>query len=388
MTRKEAQAVLEITGQADSRTIKSSFRKLMARHHPDAAGSESPEVLRRAQLINEAYSTLRGTSEAGQTAFTEKKAARKEKTAWKGKTAEHAFTERTIYRAFSPWEGAGPIYEEAARGKYEWDPDLEDFGCLLKSMNEAAAELLEEAERRSRGGWGDERRGVGRKEDEQKEDERRRARQREGERREAGRKEDEHRREGGREGRFLCQAELFHLLAGQFIRPVYCLEKLAVPEAGNEPGGYTCSAVREKAPARIYKFRGFLGAKGSDRTWGAVTGVKKGDELKAASLVNNRLAVSDGKGSPLGHLSLAEDQWYYIVIPILQRRLAQVKLVAEHIEIEKNRRPRRARVHVNLYLRIEKIEELREDADLEGNTERNRRIRQVLDQYEAYIRRD
>lgn len=363
MTRKEAQAVLGITGQADSRTIKSSFRKLMARHHPDAAGSESPEVLRRAQLINEAYSTLRGTSEAGQTAFTEKKAARKEKTAWKGKTAEHAFTERTIYRAFSPWEGAGPIYEEAARGKYEWDPDLEDFGCLLKSVNEAAAELLEEAERRSRGGWGDERRGV-------------------------GRKEDEHRREGGREGRFLCQAELFHLLAGQFIRPVYCLEKLAVPEAGNEPGGDTCSAVREKAPARIYKFRGFLGTKGSDRTWGAVTGVKKGDVLKAASLVNNRLAVSDGKGSPLGHLSLAEDQWYYIVIPIFQRRLAQVKLVAEHIEIEKNRRPRRARVQVNLYLRIEKIEELREDADLEGNTERNRRIRQVLDQYEAYIRRD
>ena len=43
---------------------------------------------------------------------------------------------------------------------------------------------------------------------------------------------------------------------------------------------------------------------------------------------------------------------------------------------------------MNLYLRIEKIEELREDADLEGNTERNRRIRQVLDQSAAYIRRD
>lgn len=324
MIVREAQNILGVTRQEDDRAVKTKFRKLMALYHPDAAGAESPEVLRRAQLINEAYSILCKRAEAGKTGLREKTDSREEQ-GWKGKIIENAFAERVIYRSLLLWEEQEKSYERAAKGKYEWDPDLEEFDCLLKSVNQAAVELLENAERQN------------------------------GFCREDG--------SGWQEARFTYQARLFHLLARQFIRPVSCLHKLARPEEIDGQG------------RAVYRFRGFLGCKGSGRARDAMVSLKKGDLLKVVSLRDNRMMISREDGTPLGHLSLAEDRWYYVVIPILESRLAQVKFIVADVEINKKRRPYQARVNVDLFLRMEKA------AETETVCDRNQEIQDILDEY-------
>lgn len=59
MTIQEACTILEVSGEDDDPSIKLKYRKMMAKYHPDAVGSDDTEHKIKAQLINEAYSTLR-----------------------------------------------------------------------------------------------------------------------------------------------------------------------------------------------------------------------------------------------------------------------------------------------------------------------------------------
>lgn len=333
MTLKEAQNILGITDETDLREVKLKFRKLMTQYHPDAAGQENPEILKKAQMINEAYGILRGKQEAKQDSIKKKKENSKEKPLWKGTIVKDAFTERAIYRSFSVWEDGGASYEKIAKGKFKWDPDTEDFDCLLKSINQAALELLEAIEHQNHIYSRVEREGA------------------------------------CREYRFACQAKLFHLLAGQFIMPVFCMKKLAVVHETDEQG------------RTIYKFRGFLGTKERGSSQRAMSLLKKGELLRVVSLKDNRIMVSDNEGTLLGHLSLAEDLWYYIVIPVLKQRLAWVKMEVADVEAERGRHPYQVKVKVDLYLRMETME------DVEADTDTNQEIQAVLKEYERIWRR-
>ena len=51
-------AVLGVPADADRATIKSAYRRLMSRHHPDRAGDD-PDATARAQAINDAYRRIR-----------------------------------------------------------------------------------------------------------------------------------------------------------------------------------------------------------------------------------------------------------------------------------------------------------------------------------------
>lgn len=51
-------AVLGVPADADQATIKSAYRRLMSRHHPDRAGDD-PGATARAQAINDAYRRIR-----------------------------------------------------------------------------------------------------------------------------------------------------------------------------------------------------------------------------------------------------------------------------------------------------------------------------------------
>lgn len=357
MTINEARQILGVTDQDDLKAVKSGFRKRMARYHPDAVGAETEEVLKRAQAINEAYTLLRkvlagadgepeGTDDKTyESRETRKRAAsRKDRTgagkkepeeesAWAGRIMADAFVERRIYRPLflSAWEEEAAGYQEVAKGRYVWDPDLESFPCFLRSINEAAVELLEEVEQQ-----------------------RRRAEQPETD-------------------RFPFQIRLFHLLAGQFIPPVSCLRKLARPEM-------TDTAGRE-----IYRLRAFLGTKERrDSKMGrALSRLEKGELLYVAALKEERLMAADSEGTRLGPLSFAEDRWYYVVFPLLMAHAAQVKLVVDGVT------GRRAgsrlggsysvRVDVDMYLRMDLPAE--PGWEPAPDPDRDRHIRRVLEDY-------
>lgn len=51
-------AVLGVPANAEPAVIKSAYRRLMARHHPDRAGGD-PDATARAQVINDAYRRIR-----------------------------------------------------------------------------------------------------------------------------------------------------------------------------------------------------------------------------------------------------------------------------------------------------------------------------------------
>ena len=55
MTIEQAYELLGVTKQQNEKEIKRKFRKLMAMHHPDVIGSNSPEQIKQAQRLNEAY---------------------------------------------------------------------------------------------------------------------------------------------------------------------------------------------------------------------------------------------------------------------------------------------------------------------------------------------
>lgn len=321
MTIKEAASLLGVTRYDDDRTIKQKFRKMMGQYHPDAVGSDDPEHIKRAQLINEAYSLLREQ-------VMKKMKIPTPSPVWKAKVLEHAFMERTIYMIL--WEDHRKEYIEVTKGRYEWDPDLEEFDCLLKSLNHIVMELLEKIEHQN-DIYDDTEYDI-------------------------------------KVQRFPYQVRLFHALAGQYILPISSLKKLVSPIKIDEQN------------RNIYKFQAFLGTKGYSNIYRAMSHLKNGDLLYIDSLKNNRIMVSDRDGVLLGHLSLGEDSLYYVIIPILKKQLAQVKFVVTAMEVKRNLRPYAVRVNVDLYLRMENMEEIDTASD------QNLKIAAVLNRYDSYLK--
>lgn len=175
MSLTRARALLSITEEDDLASLKKKYHRLMSACHPDALGSDRPEHLRRAQEINEAYRLLKEDPQA----FTAGAAVyrREEQPAWSGELNEWAFRERNIYLYYSLEVEEILPYYRAARGKYLWDPDEEEFPLFLISIHKLVKDLCEEAD-----------------------------------------------------ADVAAQSRLFHYLAEQFIDPVTVLRKIARPE--------------------------------------------------------------------------------------------------------------------------------------------------------------
>ncbi|MDE6964315.1 MAG: DnaJ domain-containing protein, partial [Lachnospiraceae bacterium] len=59
MTPEQAKRILNIDREDDKAAIRRKYHRLMSAFHPDAAGADKPEHIRRAQEINAAYSLLK-----------------------------------------------------------------------------------------------------------------------------------------------------------------------------------------------------------------------------------------------------------------------------------------------------------------------------------------
>lgn len=324
MNLEEAMEILDVVQGEDKAKIRKKYRSLMRRYHPDALGSDRPEQIRRVQQMNEAYHLL-----MKQEVPILRSARKRRKWEWTGTVNADAFCERNVYLHYSMDVEGESLYYQAARGKYMWDPEEEEFSLFLISLRHAAKELLEQVERRQ---------GTFREEDTLQSDH-----------------------------RFQVQAKLFHLLTRQFIDPLAALRKAAKPKMIDSEG------------RAVYQFRAWVGAEGSGEAFRATGELKEGAPIYPKAFQGHRILVKNREGKVLGHLSFDEDYLYFCLIPLLKEKCAKVRM---HVrDVKENRRgwPHKAKVDVDFYFRLEQEPPKDRTGDL------NEEIRELLLAYETKL---
>lgn len=157
MTRTQAYRVLGLTEDADRAEIKSRYRQLMHKLHPDSRSEEKENYPYSAREINEAYgilvkgkgakdSFIRRTKESTTSkAEWEAKRLHRQKKNWNAPENPHAYCIRNIYQYVEDADGAVIGEFVITEGKYLWTIE-EDFPLFLKSIFACSNRLLQEIE--------------------------------------------------------------------------------------------------------------------------------------------------------------------------------------------------------------------------------------------------
>ena len=135
MTLKEAYKILGASQKDDPRTVKTKYKKLLILYHPDSdpTGKRDPEDDEKIRQVIEAYRKIResdGESGYDPYEFT-----------WDAFENRNAFSERNIYVQFKMYDEELPL-SRMARGRFVWDPDMEEFRLFSKSVLEACKEVI------------------------------------------------------------------------------------------------------------------------------------------------------------------------------------------------------------------------------------------------------
>ncbi|WP_022762793.1 J domain-containing protein [Butyrivibrio sp. AD3002] len=135
MTLKEAYKILGASKTDDDSEIKAKYKRLLFLYHPDSApGKErNPEDDEKIRQVIEAYRKIRESE--GKT-FIEKY-----EFSWDAFENSKAFSERNIYVQFRIYDEALPL-SKMARGRFIWDPDMEEFSLFSKSVLESCKEIM------------------------------------------------------------------------------------------------------------------------------------------------------------------------------------------------------------------------------------------------------
>ena len=325
--------LLGVDDDDDSSYVKKRYRSLMQQYHPDASGDD-PRLLVKAQLINEAYHVITRHMTAGGSADGSGREGQEGKI-WDFPQNEYAFCNRDIYLSRAFYEDYRLDGYKIARGKYFWDAEREDFKHLLLSLNQLCSDRLEEIERKY---------GIY--------------------------NVDEY---GLSSQQAVYKTRIFHLLVQQFIDPSDSLHKTYRIEDTDSEG------------RSIFRFPASVGVRGAGQAFDAAMDLEAGEVLYPTAIQDNRIQVSDRHSSDLGYISFEDDRLYYMVIPALSARIGTVKLHVRSTRFWMNSRPKKAKVDLDFYLKLEQEEEfhyLRKDLE----EERNRTIRRYLMEYESYIR--
>ncbi|WP_408069244.1 J domain-containing protein [Butyrivibrio sp. JL13D10] len=135
MTLKEAYKILGVSKENTDREIKAKYKKLLIMYHPDSdpTGKRAPEDDEKIRQIIEAYKKIRETESGTYLEpyeFT-----------WDAFENKRAFSERNIFFQFKIYDEALPP-SKMARGRFVWDPDMEEFPLFAKSVLEACKEVM------------------------------------------------------------------------------------------------------------------------------------------------------------------------------------------------------------------------------------------------------
>ena len=301
MTRSQACRILGVSVAADMQEIKKSYRQLMHKVHPDTDAFHKTEYDYSAQEINEAYAFLckSAAGHSGHASHTSASSSSgpssshassdaSKKKRWNAPVNPHTYTERNIYHYVEDYDCSIIGSFILDTGKFIWKPE-EDFPLFLKSIFECSKKILEQTEQTGDGRPSLSRRGE-------------------------------------------VQAELTYLLTQQFIDASETLKLLIKPSVGKEADIYRIPAMLElslSAPK-----------------------LTAGSTLYPASITRHRLFLKSAAGQNVGYLSFHDDRLYYIVIPLLVQRRAQVKIcVSEKQESKKGRNSSRYR-HLDFWLKV------------------------------------
>ncbi|MBE5836008.1 MAG: hypothetical protein E7309_15435 [Butyrivibrio sp.] len=135
MTLKEAYKILGVSKENTDREIKAKYKKLLIMYHPDSASTrkrnpEEDEIIRN---VIEAYRKIRESEDEPSYEpyeFT-----------WDAFENKRAFSERNIFFQFKIYDEDLPP-SKMARGRFVWDPDMEEFPLFAKSVLEACKEVM------------------------------------------------------------------------------------------------------------------------------------------------------------------------------------------------------------------------------------------------------
>lgn len=134
MTRQDAYKLLNIDKNDSFKDVRRKYHMLMHKHHPDTKSHKNDSDSEMASLLNSAFELIKrdGLSDVGcsyvDLGFKEN---------------DNAFCKRKMYMKDSLF-GDDIIVDTGLYGRYYWEPDLESFDIFLKSINEAASELIKD----------------------------------------------------------------------------------------------------------------------------------------------------------------------------------------------------------------------------------------------------
>ena len=301
MTRSQACRILGVSIAADMQEIKKNYRQLMHKVHPDTDAFHKTEYDYSVQEINEAYAFLcksgasqnehtsrTSTSGSSGTSSSHASSDVPKKKRWNAPVNPHAYAKRNIYHYVEDYDCSIIGSFILDTGKFIWKPE-EDFPLFLKSIFECSKKILEQTEQ-----TGDGRPGLARRSE--------------------------------------VHAELTYLLTQQFIDASETLKLLIKPSVGKDADIYRIPAMLE------------LSLSAPKLTAGAT--------LYPASITRHRLFLKSTVGQNVGYLSFHDDRLYYIVVPLLEQRRAQVKIrISEKQETKKARSSSRYR-HLDFWLKV------------------------------------
>lgn len=266
MLYTQAQEILGVQADTDKKTIKKRYRQLMHMVHPDTFAAGKTSYRYSAQEINEAYSVLMKQPEVIKTDYKYSSTQEEEHAygsyTWDAPVNENAYTSRNIYHYAEGYDGNIIGSFKIAGGRYIWKVE-EDFPLFIKSIFECSDSLLN---------------GIDRELDRQK----------------------------SFSEKLKVQAELAYLLAQQFIDAAGTLDRLITPLEYDTYNVFYIPSMLEMSENAPF--------------------VRAGMTLYPAGIRNHRLYLMTKAKNPAGYISFKDDRLYYIVIPLLEQKRAQVKV--------------------------------------------------------------
>ena len=283
MSVEQVYKILAVSKSADIKAIKKKYRKLMLKVHPDSLKSGKNTYQYSAQEINEAYSIIikylsdnkmsdyfnnsgddKYSSEYtyDEEYYQDYNSYASDGGNWDAPVNDNAYVSRNIYHYAEGVRGNITGSFVIAKGKYIWTIE-EDFTLFIKSISESSDKLLSGIDNRRKGSISDTRRAV-------------------------------------------IKAQLAYLLAQQYIDATYTLNELITPVKHNNAQIFYIDSMLE-----IQANAPFLRA---------------GMTLYPQSLKNHRLYLKTKSGNAAGYISFRDDRLYYIIIPLLEQKRAQVKV--------------------------------------------------------------
>ncbi|MCR4834397.1 MAG: DnaJ domain-containing protein [Butyrivibrio sp.] len=135
MTLMEAYKILGVSKENTDREIKAKYKKLLIMYHPDSAPTRkrNPEDDEKIRKVIEAYRKIRESEDEPSYEPYE--------FSWDAFENKRAFSERNIFFQFKIYDEDLPP-SKMARGRFVWDPDMEEFPLFAKSVLEACKEVM------------------------------------------------------------------------------------------------------------------------------------------------------------------------------------------------------------------------------------------------------